>query len=277
MADPMTVHSIATTDEDEITWHDPPSSPFVSHIEFEDQENVPPTPSAAGRVAPTPVKPNLSLEENTPQSAIKIASPEKRFALKNKNSPVKPASPSKYLLHEDEPAAQEQALDESPKKVVSPVKPVAVERPESAMSSRSRRSLSPAKSSRTSTARPAHDPNDSFVDAEATPVAKRPIFEAREYTLRDNEGLTVAVKMMEQTRTASFEAHTSTTYTETQSKSANIDGELNSDHPDGPELTSFDVDDTGFSILSEMPNLDMTKFAMLRQSPTKQGMFSQVS
>jgi hypothetical protein len=40
-------------------------------------------------------------------------------------------------------------------------------------------------------------------------------------------------------------------------------------NPDGPEATSLDIDDTCFSTFSEMPGLDMTKFALLKQSPTK--------
>jgi hypothetical protein len=40
-------------------------------------------------------------------------------------------------------------------------------------------------------------------------------------------------------------------------------------NPDGPEVTSLDVDDTCFSNFSEMPGIDMTKFAGLKQSPAK--------
>jgi len=48
-------------------------------------------------------------------------------------------------------------------------------------------------------------------------------------------------------------------------------------NPDGPELTSLDVEDTCFSTFSEMPGIDMTRFAMLRQSPMKDGYTDQVN
>ncbi|KAF7566726.1 hypothetical protein PtrM4_150460 [Pyrenophora tritici-repentis] len=40
-------------------------------------------------------------------------------------------------------------------------------------------------------------------------------------------------------------------------------------NPDGPEPTSLDFDDTCFTSFSEMPGIDMTKFASLKQSPAK--------
>jgi hypothetical protein len=40
-------------------------------------------------------------------------------------------------------------------------------------------------------------------------------------------------------------------------------------NPDGPEVTSIDFDDTCFSTFSEMPGMDMTKFASLKKSPMK--------
>jgi len=49
-------------------------------------------------------------------------------------------------------------------------------------------------------------------------------------------------------------------------------------NPDGPDFTSLDMgmDDTMFSTFSEMPGIDMTKFAAIgRQSPTRNGLYDQ--
>ena len=86
----------------------------------------------------------------------------------------------------------------SPKKV-SPVKQFAVERPESALSSRSSR-ISPSKTSRTpSVERLGSSIRSSTPDHLPTPRV------AQEPTLRDNEGLTVAMKLMEEYRSESHE------------------------------------------------------------------------
>lgn len=240
----------AENDMDTTRWHDPPSSPFISHIESEDRENIAPT---------TPSKPIVSLEDDFPQSAFK-RSPEK-----------KKLSPSGL---EDEFSGSP-ANRSSPKKA-SPLMQMSTERPESAMSSRSRRS-SPTKAARDASVESMHEahavhPEDQF-DIAPTPV-KRPSSSHKENILRDNEGLTVAMRIMEHNGSESSER------TSTHQPMYNIgdatfdDTDLN---PDGPELTSIDVDDTSFSMFSEMPGMDMTKFAALRQSPLKNGLVDQVS
>src|SRR4051812_23835105 len=95
---PQKINSIPA-DEDDIAWHDPPSSPFQSQIECDDQENIPPVLPAA-----TPTKPGIILDENVPQSAFKVPYSSKPLGLKERNSPVK-ASPTKQLLGEHDDAA----------------------------------------------------------------------------------------------------------------------------------------------------------------------------
>jgi hypothetical protein len=96
-----------------------------------------------------------------------------------------------------------------------------------------------------------------------------------ENTLRENEGLTVAMRLMDQTQ--GDNVNRASTH-QTHSVEINIgdatfdDTEFN---PDGPEFTA--IDDTSFSMFSEMPGIDMTKFAALRQSPTKNGLVDPVS
>lgn len=264
-------NTIPYDDDIDMTWHDPPSSPFVSHLEHDDQENVAPS------IAPTPVKPLMDFEDSVPQSAFKI-SPEKKLGLKERTSPVK-MSPSKQLLDDLEEEALRSSNNSraSPRKG-SPVKQLAMERPESAMSSRSRRS-SPAKSSR----------NPSVESTQRLPVAlqehtpeilptpsKRPSSSHRQQGLRENEGLTVAMRIMKESHSESHEQ--SVTYSTNNGlpemeDNAIEDTEFN---PDGPEISSLDVDDTCFSTFSEMPGIDMTKFALLRKSPTKNGLLDQV-
>lgn len=254
MAEPMSTlspeklnavsNSIATDDDIDMTsWHDPPSSPFVSHLENEDQENV--APSAAA----TPGKPLPNSEDHFPQSAFKI-SPEKKIGLKERIGLKK----------------------------ASPIKQMAMEHLESSMSSRSRRS-SPTKSSRNNSVDsnqrlPLLHPED---EIDVTPSSfNRSSSSHRDHALRDNEGLTVAMRIMEQTRSESHEqsiTHQSHSEDYSMEETGIEDADFN---PDGPELTSLDIDDTGFSMFSEMPGIDMTKFAALRQSPTRNGFPNQV-
>jgi hypothetical protein len=51
-----------------------------------------------------------------------------------------------------------------------------------------------------------------------------------------------------------------------------LDGDNTEFNPDGPDLTSADMDDTSFSMFSEMPGMDMTRFDSLEKSPTKNGL-----
>jgi peptidoglycan hydrolase CwlO-like protein len=263
----------STNDDFDITWDDPPSSPFVSHLDHDDQENVAPS------IAPTPLKPLIDLENEAPQSAFKV-SPEKKsgVGLKERTSPAI-KSPSRQLFDdfEEEAITPSTMVRASPKKS-SPVKHLATERPESAMSSRSRRS-SPSKSSRNasadSTKRLPTSLQDKAPDWLATP-SKRPSSSHKESALRDNEGLTVAMKFMEERHSESHES--STTY-QTHNGMPELEetGIEDTDfNPDGPQFSSLDVDDTCFSAFSEMPGMDMTKFAGLRNSPTRNGLFDQV-
>ena len=99
-----------------------------------------------------------------------------------------------------------------------------------------------------------------------------------EPALRDNEGLTIAMKFEE----ARNERHQSSSNYYTENEVSVMDGMImeNTEYnPDGPDFTSLDMgmDDTTFSTFSEMPNVDMTKFAAIgRQSPTRNELYDQV-
>jgi hypothetical protein len=274
MADPMSdplpeqlnagSNSMSLDDDFDMTFHDPPSSPFVSHIDINDQENIAPN------AAPTSSKPLVDFDD-VPQSAFKV-SPEKKMGLKDRASPVK-MSPVKNLMSDFEEAARNDSISSrtSPKKS-SPVKQAPEERPESALSTRSHKSRSPSKSSRAPSAEATQripSLEDSF-DMLATP-AKRPSSSHQEPAMRENEGLTVAMKFMD-------EIHTERQGTLTRQRSYDDRFDLDLDldntgfNPDGPDLTSADMDDTSFSMFSEMPGLDMTKFALLQKSPTRNGL-----
>jgi hypothetical protein len=178
-------------------------------------------------------------------------------------------------------------------KKVSPVKQAAMDRPESAMSDRSRRDLSPSKSSSRTASREqrvyefSESTRSTSVDERMSP-AKRPSSSQREAELRDNEGLTVAIKNMEETyieRHESSSLYRVESFGSDESRNSelayreNIPRTHDMDYnPDGPDLTSVSIDDTAFSNFSEMPNLDMTKFAFLsKKSPTKEDYLDQVS
>jgi len=257
-------NSMPVDDDFDMSFHDPPSSPFVSHIDINDQENIAPD------AAPTPSKPLVEFDD-VPQSAFKV-SPEKKIGLKDRASPMK-MSPVKNLMDDFEEAARNDGISSrtSPKKS-SPVKQMPAERPESAMSSRSRRSLSPSKSSPA----PSAESNQrvAVAEAESLDVLATPAIPSaphQEPALRENEGLTVAMKFMDEMRTERQESLTrQRSYDDKYDLDLDIDNtEFN---PDGPELTSADMDDTSFSMFSEMPGLDMTKFAMLHKSPTRNGL-----
>jgi hypothetical protein len=141
MAEPMSEMSpdklnstSVPTQETDMSWHNPPSSPFVSHVEH-DQENIAPPDAAIS----TPIKQHIDIYE--PQSTFKITPP-----LKSQES-LRQRSPSKTLLDDfDEPGfARPLNARRSPKKT-SPVEEMAVERPESSVSDSSHMDFSPAKS-----------------------------------------------------------------------------------------------------------------------------------
>jgi hypothetical protein len=99
-----------------------------------------------------------------------------------------------------------------------------------------------------------------------------------EPALRDNEGLTVAMKFEEMHN----ESRESSTSYHTENEVSDMDDMVMENthyNPDGPDFTSLDMgmDDTMFSTFSEMPGIDMTKFAAIgRQSPTRNEFYDQV-
>lgn len=243
-------------DNYDISFHDVPSSPFVAHLDYDEpKENI--APNAVS----TPVKPLLDFEDDNDhvlQSAFKV-SPEKKFGSKERVSPTK-MSPVKNLMEEFEDAAlrTSTASRRSPKKS-SPAKPTTWDRSGSAMSNHSRGSRSPCKTPRSPSLEsqlraPAHEDVSQSSQTHDEPA------------LRDNEGLTRAMKFMDDSK-----AHGHYQLDMQQVDHVDLDTTLeNTDfNPDGPELTSGDMDDTCFSTFSEMPGLDMTKFASLKQSPSK--------
>lgn len=241
--------SMIADDDFDMTFHDPPSSPFISHIENDDQENIAPDS------APTPVKPFIDITNDVFQIAFKV-SPEKRFGLRDRASLVN-ASPAKNLVDDFEEAA----LKTSPNGRVSPKKGSTVTPSNSA---------SPLKLSRP-TSIESHknslELNDGVPNTMPTP-SKHPSSSHNECALRDNEGLTVAMRYMEKTHS---DGHEDLAKPNAQEDDYELDFGMNSTefNPDGPEITSADIDDTCFSTFSEMPGLDMTKFAFLKQSPAK--------
>lgn len=257
---PIPTSTYPEDDIDVTTWHEPPSSPFISNIDNENQENVAPNAPA------TPIKLLPSFIDDVPQSAFKV-SPEKKFGLKERTSPLKASSRKQSLGDHEEDFLGSPAGRTSPKKA-SPVKQIPTEHPESTMSSQAHRS-SPTKASRNpstdSTHRASIPHPDDEIDVAPTPI-KGPASSHKESDLRDNEGLTVAMRNMEQAHGGSYD---------------DIVGDATFDdtefYADGPELTSADMDDTNFSMFSEMPGIDMTKFAALRQSPTRNGLTDPVS
>lgn len=266
MAEPMTELSpeklnapSSTYPEDDIdmtSWHDPPSSPFISNIDNENQENVAPDASA------TPNKLLPSFDDDMPQSAFKV-SPEKKFGLKDRTSPLK-MSPKKQSLGEYEEDFLGSPASHAASRNTSPTKHM--ERSGSAMSSRSHKN-SPIKTSRNASTDSVHQTPSMHPEDDLHAAAPTPAKRHQESDLRDNEGLTVAMRNMEQ---ATF--HKS--HDDIVGDATFDDTEFN---PDGPELTSVDADDTNFSMFSEMPGIDMTKFAALRQSPTRSGLVDPVS
>ncbi|KAF2203392.1 hypothetical protein GQ43DRAFT_454460 [Delitschia confertaspora ATCC 74209] len=269
---PLSSHQFnsISNEVDDATFNDPPSSPFVSYIE-QDQENLPPVDAIH-----TPRKPSFDLDDNVPQSAFKIPSPSK--TLKGWASPAKSA-PTKQLLPEPENAGSDRELEErgSPKRI-SPLKQIMSEGPGSALREPFR-ARSPSKDSLPR----------AFTEATTLPLpesrattpefdqitATRLDFEQPEPTMRDNEGLTVAMKFMETQSKMRNDMHESRMEYNLGYHDTNFDDtDFNAD---GPDATSLDFDDTSFSAFSEMPNLDMTKFAVMTASPAKNGLFDQAT
>ncbi|KAF2747425.1 hypothetical protein M011DRAFT_477477 [Sporormia fimetaria CBS 119925] len=253
-------------DEDSGSWHEPPSSPFISHVD-NDQENIAPP----GLATSTPMKPSHTLEDEIPQSAIRVGPKERVSSTKR--------SPAKHLPNEVLGSAfgESIAAPASPRKT-SPIKRAGLERSDSAASNRSRNNSSPTKHSRTPSVEQVqslsyNDRTRPSTAEEQTSTLKRGSFSTfrAEPALRDNEGLTVAMKMREETRVEKQEART-THHTGLAEDVLGDYAEIEDDDFafDGHDATSVTMDDTCFSNFSEMPNLDMTKFAFLKKtSPTK--------
>ncbi|KAF2500854.1 hypothetical protein BU16DRAFT_523604 [Lophium mytilinum] len=234
-------------DEDVIDWSDPPSSPFIEHVEL-DQENVAPRDTASTPTKKTP------LDDNNFASAIKRLSPQKGFGFKDRSSPAKPLdSPSKQLFGELEkttPTNSPPIPERLSSKKTSPIKFSVVEEEEHVLreSSHNRTSplkLSPSKRSSVERSesplrRSTHDEptilSRSSTRSSATKrmslehedqpepklrkssqehqesarpsPTKRTSSERVEQTLRENEGLTIAMKILEETRSEShYETH----------------------------------------------------------------------
>jgi len=256
MAEPLSelspdkMNASITDDEFDMTFHDPPSSPFVSHVDHEDQENVAPSS------APTPMKPLFDLEDDVPQSAIKV-SPQKKAGLREQGGSMK-MSPVKNLMDDFEEVAR----------ISSPGKSLP-ERSGSALSIRSRKSPSPfhAPSTESSQRTPAIEQDS----PEPLPTpSDRPTSSHEEHPLRENEGLTVAMKFIEEMRTERHE-YLAEQRSQDDKYDLDLDGDNTEFNPDGRDFTSADIDDTSFSMFSEMPGMDMTRFNSLQKSPTKNG------
>ncbi|KAL1800592.1 hypothetical protein ACET3X_000934 [Alternaria dauci] len=247
-------------DDIDMAYNDPPSSPFMDQIDVEDQENI--APNAAG----TPVKPLIDLDDSAPQSAFRV-SPAKKYGLKERTSPMK-TLPAKNLMDDfDDAALNFSSGDQhTPNKNISSVRETAIERPGSAMSSSSHKSQSPGTAQR----KPTHTHQRQI---SVTP-SKRPASSHQESALRDNEGLTTAMKFMEESNSRNRETpRKQTARNDKYDIDLSMDNtDFNPDGPDGPDATSLDVDDTCFSNFSEMPGIDMTKFAGLKKSPAKSEM-----
>ncbi|EUC50267.1 hypothetical protein COCMIDRAFT_990 [Bipolaris oryzae ATCC 44560] len=253
--------SIVIDDDIDMAFHDTPSSPFVAHIGIDDRENVAPD------AVQTPIKSLVDLDANVPQSAFKV-SPDKKSVLKERTSPMK-TSPVKNLMDDFEDAGLKSSTA-SPKANVSPVREAATEWSGSPLSSVSRKSRSPSKSVHASspeTTQRKLSLADQVPEISVTPSKRPASSPLKARVLRDNEGLTAAMNFIE--------THKENTGSVKRQSYHHAEIELdsvldNTDmHPDGLEATSLDIDDTCFSTFSEMPGIDMTKFAALRKSPVK--------
>ena len=94
----------------------------MDHIDVEDQENIAPNAAA------TPVKPLVDLEDSAPQSAFRV-SPEKKYGLKERTSPMK-TLPVKNLMDDFDDAALKISSDDqhTPKRDISSAKETPIER-----------------------------------------------------------------------------------------------------------------------------------------------------
>jgi peptidoglycan hydrolase CwlO-like protein len=295
MADPMsplspeklnaTPHSVPLDDDLDMGWTEPPSSPFLEHVEPDNQENIAPA------TASTPVKSLLDFDEDVPQSAFKT-SPEKKGGLKERSSPPK-RSPVKNLMDsfEEEPVGSTTPTRiatpsriatptriatpnrgttpiRSTPKMSSPAKEAMDEQSEPATVTRMRKGRSPSKPSQTPSvsATPRVLSLGEAIDLQPTP-SKRPSAFQQE-PLRDNEGLTTAMRFMDDAQ-SDRERSSKRRKSQEDHFDLDLDVDFSDYNPDKPGTTSAEIDDTCFSDFSEMPGLDMTKFSMLKRSPQK--------
>jgi peptidoglycan hydrolase CwlO-like protein len=255
--------SIVIDDDIDMAFHDTPSSPFVAHIDIDDQENVAPD------AAHTPIKSLVDLDPSVPQSAFKV-SPDKKSVLRDRTSPMK-TSPVKNLMDDFEGAGLK-TNTASPKTSVSPVREATTERFGSPLSNTSRKSRSPSKSVHTSSPELTQRKLslvDQAPEISVTPSKRPASSPLKTRVLRDNEGLTAAMNFMETHKESGGSVKRQSYHHTDFELDSGLDSTDMHPDPDGPEATSLDIDDTCFSTFSEMPGIDMTKFASLRKSPMK--------
>lgn len=249
------------------------SSPLKSPVknlleDFEDAAIQTPNRSRASTLRSSPVKRQIT--EDFEAATAQTPNRSRASTLKS--------SPAKQHIVEDSEAVTAQtpnggyasALRNSPAK-----SQIGEERPGSAMSSRTRKSRSPSKSSVLSSV-----PSDIEVTPRApslgaaidlAPTAsKRPSPSETPSRpgaeLRDNEGLTIATnRFMED---AEIDRSRKRRKSHENQYEVNMEADITEFNPDA---TTPDLDDTHFSDFSEMPGLDMTKFASFNKSPTKSG------
>jgi hypothetical protein len=304
----VNAHSNAVQYEDELDIFDEASSPFVEDVEQDNQENVAPsiaaTPSkhslldfddenvpqsafkieSGKKTASRRSSPLKSPAKNLFDDFMDAAAPTPN---RSRASTLR-SSPSKQHKVEDLEIGTTHTPNKSRASTVrrSPAKSPAKsplksnfyeEAPGSSTSSRTRKNRSPSQSSALSSV-----PSD--FDVEATPRApslsaafglppsssKRPspsqTPSRHSAELRDNEGLTVAANRFIE------DADLDRSHKRRKSHENQYEVNMEADITDfNPDATTPDFDDTRFSDFSEMPGLDMTKFASLKKSPLKKG------
>jgi hypothetical protein len=223
----------STPPQDDVTWHDPPSSPFIDNI---DQENVLPSvhsandqlllESSLARDSPL-FKKMTSPKDST--SKLQQSRTDDQMVARSRSSgglasPAKRISVEASIGHGVDfgPLAEDQINDNITEATPRPTL----------------KSLSPVKST------PSYKRS-----APLSPVKYSESQSSNEHILRDNEGLTIAMRIME-------------------------DEDMKLIPNDNFDDT---LDDTCYSAFSEIPNTDMTAFARLGQrSPTKFGAMDEV-
>ena len=107
---------------------------------------------------------------------------------------------------------------------------------------------------------PSRDHRSSETRAPSTATTRKPL-QRLDPSLRDNESFSIATKVAQDEHR---ESHDVRIYESVGRQPIDME-----DTDWNPEVTAMTIDDSCFSTFSEMPNLDMTKFAVLRGSPAK--------